>query len=197
MKKVISIFLLLSILMSGVAVLGEQTSPTQPSIIISALTSPTGVELPEGFVIELLTPSETAQKVFDEIAEFVKDKTASEYFGEEAMTAAATYLPEETDASALVLDELWTNRVLGYDAAYGDAEATFEFVTEYEDDTVLLGMIGVMTAVPEDEPAQIEWTPVKAEAVEGKVKVFFEQELLEKISVSDEVVFALLRLVKP
>ena len=97
MKKVISIFLLLSILMSGVAVLGEQTSPTQPSIIISALTSPTGVELPEGFVIELLTPSETAQKVFDEIAEFVKDKTASEYFGEEAMTAAAAYLPEETE----------------------------------------------------------------------------------------------------
>lgn len=179
-KKIISIVLaLLMLITAAVADVVDDTAvPSSgiPSITIVDIACVDGSDLPEGFVLYIEEEENTAQSVldlFEEVKEFLAEGTISEYLGEEFVTAAAEYLPEETDASALVVDEFVQVVSSGYEEEMGDVEVTFTFLTAYEEGTVLLCGVGIIGE------EGVAWTPLKAEVVEeGNVKITFTKDLL-------------------
>lgn len=196
MNKNIICVVLAMVMMLSFCAFAEEVAV--PSVTLGALTAPEGVTYEEGFTVYVTPVAEDSQEkvVLDEIVAFVETAPVAEYFGEETMTAAAAYLPEELDAAALQLDEFFPLEQEGYVTEYGDVEAVFEFLTEYEDDTVLIAMVGILPVEGEvDETGAevgITWMPMSAEAVEGKVKITFTQEMFEKMA-DREAVIAILR----
>lgn len=196
MNKNIVCVVLAMVMMLSFCAFAEEVAV--PSVTLGALTAPEGVTYEEGFTVYVTPVAEDSQEkvVLDEIVAFVETATVAEYFGEETMTAAAAYLPEELDVAALQLDEFFPLEQEGYNAEYGDVEAVFEFLTEYEDDTTLIAMVGILPVEGEvDETGAevgITWLPMAAEAVEGKVKITFTQEMFEKMA-DREAVIAILR----
>lgn len=195
-RTIVSLLLVLIVLVTGVCACAEQAVP---SVIVSQVIVPKGettVPVDSGFIVALtVLQEETVEKqVFDEIVAVAQNEneTVSSYFGEEVMTNAAVYLPEDLDVATLVMDEFFVLTEENYKAEYGDVTATFEFVTPYEDGTVLVAMVGVLPDENAGEDAEIEWVPFEAVASEGKVQVSFTQEILETLKVQ-KCVFALLR----
>ena len=198
MKRTIASLLILILIMSACAF----AETVAPSVTVSQILVPTGnVEIADDFVVVLNTIAEDSaeKKVFDEIEAFVAEEPVADYFGEEVMTAAAEYLPEEFDTTALVVDEFFALSEENYAADYGDVTASFEFITPYEDGTVLLAMVGILpdeevvtTEEGETEEAAITWIPQQAVVSEGKVQISFTQEILEMLK-NNNCVCALLR----
>lgn len=193
MKKIVSV--LLVVLLIASCALAEAANPARPSMTVATVVTPAGSAVAaEGLVITLnnLKPETKEQKVLEEIAVFVEEKPVVEYFGEEAMAAVVEILPETVATEKLVLDEIFVLDVEGYDSGFGDVEAVFEFATTYEDDTVLVVMVGIM---PEDgTEGEIIWVPLQASVKDGKVNVSFTQDVLEAVQGnSGRVVLSLLR----
>lgn len=189
MNKNIICVVLAMVMMLSFCAFAEEVAV--PSVTLGALTAPEGVTYEEGFTVYVTPVAEDSQEkvVLDEIVAFVESDVVANYFGEETMTAAAAYLPEALDVTALELDEFFPLEQEGYVAEYGDVEAVFEFLTEYEDDTILIAMVGIL---PVEGETEITWLPMAAEAVEGKVKITFTQEMFEKMA-GREAVIAVLR----
>lgn len=187
-RKVISFLLALAMLLTASLACAEAVpSAKVPTAVVSVALKGSGdVAIAEDFAIAEAANSETAAKLLEEIAEYVKEGSVANYFGEEPMAAAAEYLPAGIDVATMQLDEFFSVEVANYDVAYGEIVATFEFATVYEDDAVLLAMVGIVT---EDS---IEWTPLQTAVNEGKVEVTLTQEILEAM-MNGEAVLALLR----
>lgn len=194
MKRII-VLLLIAMQLISMCALAETV---RPSITVSQMLIPVGdVTVGEEFVVALLAIGEETEEkmLFDEIASFVLEAPIATYFGEEVMTTAAVYLPEGFDANTLVMDEFFVLTEENYEEIYGDVAATFEFITPYEDDTVLIAMVGVLPAEVTDEAteeAAITWIPLQAVVTEGKVQISFTQEIFEMLK-ENKCVFALLR----
>lgn len=190
MKKITCVLLTLMMLTMACGAFAEAI----PSVTLGDIVVPVGgVSYSENFTISMtaIKPDTVEAVVYEEIATFVETEKVAAYFGEEVITTAQQYLPEELDVSTLVMDELFPLATEGYEAAYGDVEAVFEFVTTYEEGAVLLAMVGILPA--EGEDAEIVWIPMPAEVFEGgKVKITFTQEALELLS-ENQAVLALLR----
>lgn len=205
MKRTIAFVLVMLLVMT--ATFAENAVP---SVNISDITTPviSVVVKPaedaetegetDGFVIYAEAISEKTQQVFIEIATKAVESKVVEYFPEEAIQKTVELLPEKTDTAKLVLDEFVPIGVLNYEEEYGDSEADFEFVTHYEEGTVLVAMIGFIRYNPETNEEEIIWMPAQAVAVDGKVRVSFTQEILGKMqeqnaAQGEAVVMALLR----
>lgn len=167
---------------------------TRPSVTVADVVIPTNPEVNVGeitLVISLLNvqPETKEQVVVDKIVEHVQEKPIVELFTEETVAAVVEKLPETVQASNLVMDEIFVMNVENYETAYGDVETRFQFVTDYEEDTVLVAMIGVI-----GEDGNIIWIPMDALVVEGMVNIVFTQEILELVQSGNEnVIMALLR----
>ena len=145
--------------------------------------------------LNVLNPEMPFYALLEEIAAHVQEAPISAYLGEEAMAAALPLLPEDCDPAALVLDELYEMVVSGYDAAYGDIDAAFEFVTEYPEDTVLLAAAGVLPGANDAGDAAVLWLPMQAGVSEGQVCIRLPQQVLETANAGENTIaFALLRL---
>ena len=209
MKKTIA-FLLAIVMMLTVCAFAESA---KPSITISQIIAPSNnAAIAEDFVIKLVAVQEESQEkvVFDEIVEFVtvQNEPVANYFGEEVMTAAAEYLPEELDIATLVVDEFFQLTEENYEESYGEVTATFQFVTPYEDGTTLIAMVGVLPkdATAEDqadaanaaaseestEESAMIWIPIPAVASEGLVQITFTEEVFAMLK-ENQCVCALLR----
>lgn len=189
MNKNIICVVLAMVMMLSFCAFAEEVAV--PSVTLGALVAPAGVTYEEGFTVYVTPVAEDSQEkvVLDEIVAFVETAPVAEYFGEETMAAAAAYLPENVDAATLQLDEFFPLKEEGYVAEYGDVEAVFEFMTEYEDNSALIAMVGIL---PVEGETEITWLPMAAEAVEGKVKIVFTQEVMEMLA-EREAVMAILR----
>lgn len=188
MKRIICVLMALAMLTMACGAFAEPT----PSVTLGEIVVPAGVTYAENFSISMTAIKEDTVEaaVLEEIVKFVETEKVATYFGEEVMTSAKQYLPETLDVSALVVDEVFPLAIEGYEADYGDVEAVFEFVTAYDEGTVLLAMVGVLPA----EGTEITtWIPMPAEVLEGgKVKITFTQEALDLLS-ENQAVLALLR----
>lgn len=201
-RTIVSLLLAVLLLTASVGAFAEQVTPSitvadqaTPSVTVAQIVAPTGeTAVADDFIVALNAIQEETEekKVFDEIAAFVEAEPVATYFGEEAMTAAAEYLPAELDVSTLVMDEFFLLTAENYDEAYGDVVATFEFVTPYEDETVLLAMVGILPGENAEEDAAITWIPLQAVASEGKVQITFTQEIFDALK-ENKCVCALLR----
>jgi len=104
------------------------------------------------------------------------------------------------------MDEFFPLKEEGYATEYGDVEAIFEFLTVYEDETVLVALVGILPTDDEiaaaeaaleegeelDEQALIAWYPQNAVVEEGKVRITFTEDVLTLLADHDAVM-ALLR----
>lgn len=203
MKKVLGILAAMVLLTLGTCALAEQMpSPTLRTRIDSETVVFESGAVAEDFAIWLDAEVESIAVLLTKMQEFVETNALVNFFDEDVQVTAAEYLPQDFDMEALMLAEVYALRVDNYVSAYGDVDASFEFALNYEDDTVLLGMIGIANEEwtenlaeewnAEDLP-ELSWTPILANAHEGRVVLTMNQELLEQISQSEYVFFVLLQ----
>ena len=216
MKKVILVAMVVCMLFSAVAFANDEAVP---SITVGVITLPESVtdSDAEGLAV-YVTPvqeNKVESKIFENIVKVAEETSVKEYFGEEVMKEVANFLPleilpvdvEKVETMAdlekvnIQIDEFFALNEEGYKAEYGELDVTFEFVTQYEEEDVLVAMIGILpedckTEYEEDEELEeeleIQWIPVETAVVEGKVQVKLTEEILTMIS-ERNVVFALLR----
>lgn len=203
MKKVLGILATMVLLTLGTCALAEQMpSPTLRTRIDSETVVFESGAVAEDFAIWLDAEVENIAVLLTKMQEFVETNALVNFFDEDVQATAAEYLPQDFDMEALMLAEVYALRVDNYVSAYGDVDASFEFALNYEEDTVLMGMIGIANEEwtedlaeewnAEDLP-ELSWTPILANAHEGRVVLTMNQELLEQISQSEYVFFVLLQ----
>lgn len=203
MKKVLGILATMVLLTLGTCALAEQMpSPTLRTRIDSETVVFESGAVAEDFAIWLDAEVESIAVLLTKMQEFVETNALVSFFDEDVQVTAAEYLPQDFDMEALMLAEVYALRVDNYVSAYGDVDASFEFALNYEEDTVLMGMIGIANEEwtedlaeewnAEDLP-ELSWTPILANAHEGRVVLTMNQELLEQISQSEYVFFVLLQ----
>lgn len=203
MKKVLGILVSVVLLTLGTCALAEQLpSPTLRTRIDAETIVSESDAVAEDFAIWLDAEAENVAVLLTKIQEFVETDALVNFFNEDVQAAAVEYLPQDFDMEALMLAEVYALRVENYVAAYGDVEASFEFALNYEDDTVLLGMIGIADEKLTEDLAEewnaedlpeLSWTPILANAYEGRTVLTMNQELLEQISQSEYAFFVLLQ----
>lgn len=230
MKRMIASFLIVVMLMS-VCAFAETAAPSVTISQVIIPTGKVEVAEDFKVTLKVVEKGTKEEKVFEKIQNVVTvaEKPVAEYFGEEVMTAAVEVIAaavanvlaekiesgalesgafafdafdaETFDTSSLVMDEFFMLSEENYDAEYGDVTAVFEFVTPYEDDALLIAMVGILpneeaeaeeAEAEETEDDGITWIPQQAVASEGKVHISFTQETLELLK-DHQCVVALLR----
>lgn len=167
-KTLVSIILALVLVLScAVAENSPSLSPSLEETIVGKLTSVNGANL-EGVSIIL----STIEPETPEEAAFLK---ASEE-GFEGI--------ELSDEA--VMDEFHKLTVSGYKPEYGDILAAFGYATEYEADTKLTAIVGIING------EATEWTALEANVGEDGVVVNFPQAILEAAS-TNHAAMALVR----
>lgn len=180
---------------------------TQDMASVTGIASADGAQVGEDFTIEIIEEQEYSKSTLGVIATYTESNqaTAAGYFAQADTVAAqiAELLPEDFDVSTLVMYEFAPLTAINYDPEYGDVVATMVFATKYSPDQTLVALVGIVKGVDEDGAPIVEWTALKAEAVEneadpekGCVRVYFPQELLPEIEngnamiaiLSDEIV---------
>jgi len=198
-KRIVSIMLVLAMLACAACAFAAE-SKAVPSITVGQLVAPvvsnteTAVKYDESFAIFVKPVAEESKQavVLQEITAVVEAQApVVTFFNEEVVATVAEMLPEETDLSTLVMDEFFPLEVEGYVNEYGDVTAAFEFVTEYEDETVLIVLVGVLPNEGDPE-AEIVWYPIEATVAEGKVYIAFTEEILAQMA-DREAVMTVLR----
>ncbi len=163
--------------------------PTKP-VTPAGTADPSATAAPDGTVPETPVVETTTSIVFAEMTEVAKTAPVTTYFKEETIQAAVEILPEAYNVENLQMDEFFPLVATGYEEDYGDVEAVFEFLTPYEDDQVLLVMVGIVATDEELAAAGIEvvteadriiWVPLQAEAVDGMVKITFTQDVMKQM----------------
>lgn len=162
-------------------------SPT-PTLEPGVTPEPTPVPVPEMQVFE---------QIFNTV--IVEEKPVAEYFGEEVMAQAVAQLPEELATTmateSLVIDEFFALGQQNYEEDYGDITAAFEFATSYEDNTLLVALVGILPTVEEGveiDQSAIVWIPLPAVANGGLVEINFTQDVMLQLD-QNNCVLALLR----
>ncbi len=131
----------------------------------------------DGLVIEAIALTKDAAAELATISAFAAAKTGPviDYFGGVKEQAVAL-LPQGFDATKLVMNELISVSVSGYEASMGDVSALFTFATSYKAGTQLIVLVGYKTG------NTVTWVPLRGVVENGGVKVFFTKEVLTKIN---------------
>ena len=165
---------------------------TQDMASVTGVESASGAQVGEDFVIEIIEEQTYSKSTLGVIATYTENNqaTAAGYFtqSETVTEQIAELLPEGFDASTLVMYEFAPLTAINYDPAYGDVVATMVFATKYSPEQTLVALVGIVKGADENGDPIVEWTALKAEAVEneadpekGCVRVYFPQELLPEI----------------
>ena len=165
---------------------------TQDMASVTGVESASGAQVGEDFVIEITEEQTYSKSTLGVIATYTENNqaTAAGYFTQSETVAEqiAELLPEGFDAGTLVMYEFAPLTTINYDPAYGDVVATMVFATKYSPEQTLVALVGIVKGTDENGDPIVEWTALKAEAVEneadpekGCVRVYFPQELLPEI----------------
>ena len=175
---------------------------TQDMASVVGLETATGAALGEDFIIEIIEEQAYAKTELGTIAAFtqVNKVTPAGYFtqSETIQEQIAELLPEGFDASTLMMYEFAPLTAINYDEEYGDVVATMVFATKYRPEQTLVAMVGIVKGEDEEGNQIVEWTALKAEAVDneedpemGYVRIYFPQELVPEIE-NDNAMIAIL-----
>lgn len=159
---------------------------TVPSKTTSDLVKPVGVVSATGEPLPVavsVPPPEAAQAATEtlaSIAAFVQQGgSLVKFFDQTVQDAITSLLPVGINAESLTMNEFLPIKIADYDAAYGDITVSFEFATEYVDGQPIVAMVGIK------EGETVTWYAQKAEVVEGVVRIYFTQDVLEKMQTGD------------
>lgn len=213
MKKLVCALLVcVMFCMSAVAFAAVPSKTTQDMASVVKVETATDVAVGEGFVIKITEEQEYATTELKTIAAFIQETGETGETGETEAVPVIKYftqteavekqvaelLPEDFDEETLVMYEFAPLTAVNYDTEYGDVTGTMVFATKYRPEQTLLAMVGIVTGVDEEGNQIVEWTALKAEAIEneedpenGYVRIHFPKELLPKIE-SGEAMVAIL-----
>lgn len=174
--------LVLALVMLTMTSLAFATVPSKTTIDMVRFVraaSATGETLPLSVIVFPVEQVPEASAELASIAGFTKQGApVVQYFDQSVQDALAPLLPEGFDATSLSLNEFVPIQVNGYDSAYGDVAFFFEFPTGYAEGQPLVALLGIQG------DAGVTWFALKAEVVEGLVKIYFTQDVLEKMQTS-------------
>ena len=202
MKKRVFAVLVCVMLCMSVSALAVPESTTQDAASVTDVETSTGVAVDGNFVIEITGEQAYATTELGVLAAFLqKNEVApAEYFAqsEEVREEIIDLVPEDFDIDTLSLYEFAPLSSANYASDYGNVIATMTFATKYQPEQTLVAMVGIVTGVDEDGNQIVEWTALKAEAVEneedpemGYVRIYFPQELVPEIE-NDNAMIAIL-----
>ena len=209
-KLVFAVLVCVMLCMSVSALAAVPSKTTQDMASVVEVETTTEVTVDEGFIIEIIEEQEYSTTELETIAAFIQpDPDAGEesepvpvveYFtqSEEVKEQIDELLPEDFDAQTLVMYEFAPLTAINYDEEYGDVVATRVFATKYRPEQTLVAMVGIVKGEDEEGNQIVEWTALKAEAVEneedpekGYVRIYFPQELVPEIE-NDNAMIAIL-----
>lgn len=197
MKKALSTIMAMVLLVWATASLAEQLpSPAMQTTIKADVTLREGSTASESdFEVWLEADPEMSAMLLTEMQDYIATEKLAHFFDDESWTLAAEYLPENFDMEKLMLAELYSISAAHYDLEYGDVDAAFEFAADYEDDAILLAMVGVVIneAAVEGDLPELQWFPIQATVHEGRVVLTIPQQALELISDDEPAYFVLLQ----
>lgn len=189
--------LAMGLLIVATASVAEQLpSPTIQTTIKAETTVHEGSVVPEAdFEVWLEADTEMSAMLLTKLQDYIKTERLAGFFNEETWVIAAEYLPENFDVENLMLAEVYSMNAVRYNVEYGDVDAAFEFAVDYEDDAILLAMVGTVVNEldTENELPEIKWRPIRAMVSEGRVMLTIPQEVLELISDNEPACFVLLQ----
>lgn len=180
-----------------------------PSVTVDDMTQVEGVvsgegeELPETF--EIVIVDEMKQLYEDEITamrEHIVENPIITHFDQASQDQVRLLMSEEVALEDMLAYEIISVKAVNYEETYGDVEATFSFATPYADEydeegnlidemeaVVLLGLPienpELLTA--DEETAKtlprwiVEWHVLRADVVDGNVKVIFSAFVLPEM----------------
>jgi len=206
MKKLLSVFVALILVLSMATAFAAPSKTTSDLTEVVALKSATGAALADTFAIKTAADTTMTLEEVEKLFKFVNDEKNApiDFYPPEVQAKILEIVNENAPAAeVLVLDDLKTWEINefvsvdaeGYDPAYGDVVATFEFATPYEIGQRMVAMVacydGTRTEVePNVFEFNAEWLPLKAEVVESvtvngettsRVDITFDQESIEKM----------------
>jgi hypothetical protein len=79
------------------------------------------------------------------------------------------------------MNEFTTIKIDGYSEENGDLTASFEFATKYADGQAIVAMVGV------EVDGTMTWTALKAEVVDGIVKITFPEAVVKLMQTGNAV----------
>ncbi len=197
MKKWLSILAAAALMMSmATPCMAEATSsfgaPNQTTTVVSRVVSVETVTeepVPDTFVVEVTENAAPVTKEIEKLYNFLNDDDKAdpvapiEYFEENVQQKVLKQLidigmPEDYDMTQIELNELITLREIGYEEVYGDVVAKLEFVTEYQAEQKLVGLIGFYSGEQnQDGSYVVKWEVAATEVLEdGMVAVTLSQQ---------------------
>ena len=192
MKRAIVGVLTVLLIMGSIAVFATNvpSRTTQDLARVISYVSDSGMKLDADFVIRLLEETESADRALAMLADFVSTQSLApvRFFDESVQRDAVAQMPDGADLDKFVALEYSPMIVEDYDEAYGDVTAIFRFATQYEDGTSMVALIGLVTGEDDKDNPVIEWTPIRAEADGGFVKVHFPGALLLRLDWADAMI---------
>jgi hypothetical protein len=185
-KKIIGF--LLALVMVSVSAMAFATAV--PSKTTQDMVKPVGVTVQAGAstAIQVSTPADEAAtalatKVLGEISSYVQQQAnpVINYFDQGVQEQVAALLPAGTNLSTINMNEFTTIKIDGYSEENGDLTASFEFATKYEDGQAIVAMVGV------EVDGTMTWTALKAEVVDGIVKITFPEAVVKLMQTGNAV----------
>lgn len=194
MKKVLTVMLAMVLVWTTASLAEQRPSPTMQTEIKAEVTTLGSSAAEADFEVWLHADTEMAASLLTAIQDFVQTEKIAYFFDEETWALAAEFLPEDFDREELMLAEAYSMSAVHYASEYGDVDAAFEFAPDYEEDAILLGMVGVAAdgSAEEDLP-ELLWTPIRSAISEGCVILTIPQAVLEQISTGEPAYFVLLQ----
>ena len=150
-------------------------------------TASTGVEIPDGFVLEPKDAGDVVQNEIKDMFNFVNATSPAQslvgYFSDEVQQMIMAKLPDTVALNSLQANEITELYIQNYDTAYGDVTKEFTFATQYAIDQAVVVLIGLV-----DAAGDIVWVAVDAVAIEGGgLAITFPQEVLLQMEQAAEI----------
>ncbi len=192
MKKAVALALLTVMAVVWVPAFAKSvpSKTTQAMAGVAAISADGGAALKEDFGIRLPEETEQANKALEQLSKFVNEQglAPARFFAEQVQQDIASLLPDDANLDEFGIQEMAPMVLEGYEEAYGDVTATFQFATQYADGQQLVALVGLVTGQDAQGNPVIEWIAVKAEAEGGAVKVHFPQDLLARLNGQDAMI---------
>lgn len=174
----------------------ETIATTTTNAASTVRRTTTGTRIPDepvplagDFTISIVNNTQEVINELNKLSAFMQEKglPVIDYFdfstgnqNGELKAKITRLLPAGFDPDTLVMYEFVTVEPFFYDGKIGDVLTSFEFPTEYREGQVAVAVIGIF-----DDNGNVEWVPLKAEAVKEadgvvRMQITFTEEALVK-----------------
>ncbi len=179
MRKIVMALIVAAIITCmSIAVAEAVSSPVAPTVVLDSIAPVEDVVLSDSFTIiiveEELYP-ESVTLLYEDIKQMVAEgKNIVEVYTDEEQQTMSGILPEEYDLNKLQVSEFVLLSATGYSEELGDIMVLLNVPGEYDEGDTVIAMIGLLAASDTETEAEVMWTPLTVNIVEGKLQMVFD-----------------------